>query len=99
MLAMIDTADSMKFSNLIDFGEVTCIQKIKDVVDGLNSVMQASSINFVLDLSAACHAPLVLMADADTGDVITHYPTQAILAIAHQMAQLHQPQISHMPHL
>lgn len=64
------------------------LQQVNVSLTSLNSLMQKTRMNLLFKLSTTTHTPSVILADSNTGNAITQYPPQAVLAIAYQMSQL-----------
>lgn len=71
-------------------------EQLKNAVDSINKALQQSNQNLVFSVDPSTKTPVVKMMDAETGKVITQYPSEAVLAIAQSIDQyLSQHQLQH----
>jgi flagellar protein FlaG len=62
-------------------------EQLKSAVDSINKALQQSNQNLVFSVDPSTKTPVVKMTDAETGKVISQYPSEAVLAIAQSIDQ------------
>jgi flagellar protein FlaG len=62
-------------------------EQLKGAVDSINKALQQSNQNLVFSVDPGTKTPVVKMTDAETGRVISQYPSEAVLAIAQSIDQ------------
>lgn len=63
-------------------------EQLKSAVDIINHAMQQSHQNLEFSVDSSTKTPVVKMTDSTTGQVISQFPTEAALAIAHSIDQM-----------
>lgn len=62
--------------------------QLKSAVDIINHAMQQSHQNLEFSVDSSTKTPVVKMTDSTTGQVISQFPSEAALAIAHSIDQM-----------
>ncbi|MFM2407907.1 MAG: hypothetical protein RL358_649 [Pseudomonadota bacterium] len=63
--------------------------QLDTAVHGMNQAMQQAHQSLEFSVDSATKTPVVTMKDTVTGQVVGQYPSEAALAIAHAIEQLH----------
>ncbi len=62
--------------------------QLQSAVDGINHAMKQSHQNLQFSVDSTTKTPVVRMTDSETGQVISQFPSEAALAIAHAIDQI-----------
>lgn len=62
--------------------------QLQNAVDIINHAMHQSHQNLEFSVDSATKTPVVKMTDSSTGQVISQFPSEAALAIAHSIDQM-----------
>lgn len=63
--------------------------QLHDAVGVINLAMQKSHQSLSFSVDSATKTPVVKMTDTETGQIISQFPSEAALAIAHAIDQIH----------
>lgn len=63
--------------------------QLNDAVGVINRAMQKSHQSLEFSVDSSTKIPVVKMTDSETGQVISQFPSEAALAIAHAIDQIH----------